>query len=219
MTVLAPAGAPVAPGVLYARGLTGRSPGLVIRHADGRTVPVPLDGWLGAASGADLHVLDRAVGPVLDVGCGPGRHVAALGRRAVTALGIDVSPEAVRATRARGGAAAVACVFSSVPAAGRWRTALLLDGNVGIGGDPVALLRRCGELVARDGTVLVEVDAPGSGTRRAVVRLEDGPLVSRWFAWSSVAADDVAGIAADAGLRLTALHHEEDRWFADLARA
>jgi hypothetical protein len=35
---------------------------------------------------------------------------------------------------------------------------LLMDGNIGIGGDPADLLRRCAELVRPDGLVLVEVD-------------------------------------------------------------
>ncbi len=38
-------------------------------------------------------------------------------------------------------------IFDHVPGAGRWRTALLLDGNIGIGGDPVALLERLGDLL------------------------------------------------------------------------
>jgi hypothetical protein len=33
-----------------------------------------------------------------------------------------------------------------------------MDGNIGIGGDPADLLRRCAELVRPDGLVLVEVD-------------------------------------------------------------
>ena len=47
----------------------------------------------------------------------------------------------------RGGAALRRDVFAPLPGEGRWYTALLADGNVGIGGDPVALLqpapRRC----------------------------------------------------------------------------
>jgi len=46
---------------------------------------------------------------------------------------------------------------------GRWAHVLLADGNVGIGGDVVALLRRCAELVRPGGTVVVEVERPGAG--------------------------------------------------------
>ena len=42
----------------------------------------------------------------------------------------------------RGVAALLRDVFDPVPGEGRWETALLADGNIGIGGDPVALLER-----------------------------------------------------------------------------
>ena len=63
-------------------------------------------------------------------------------------------------------------MFGDVPCAGRWRTALLLDGNVGIGGAPVALLRRTRELLAPGGAALVELDPPGAPTVRTRVRIE-----------------------------------------------
>ena len=57
------------------------------------------------------------------------------------ALGIDVTPAArAAAARRRRRRVLRRCVFDRVPGEGRWRTALLLDGNIGIGGDPVALL-------------------------------------------------------------------------------
>jgi len=40
-------------------------------------------------------------------------------------------------------------VFDALPAEGRWHTALLADGNVGIGGDPIRLLSRLRGLIAR----------------------------------------------------------------------
>ncbi|HEY3143875.1 MAG TPA: class I SAM-dependent methyltransferase, partial [Acidimicrobiales bacterium] len=43
-----------------------------------------------------------AAGPVLDVGCGPGRLVHALLARGRAALGIDLSPSAVAEAKARG---------------------------------------------------------------------------------------------------------------------
>ncbi|MDQ6797207.1 MAG: class I SAM-dependent methyltransferase, partial [Actinomycetota bacterium] len=58
--------------------------------------------WLGPADSEDERLLDRAVGPVLDIGCGPGRHLLALARRGVEATGIDVTPAAVRVARSRG---------------------------------------------------------------------------------------------------------------------
>ena len=57
-------------------------------------------------------------------------------------------------------------VFQPVPGEGGWDTVLLADGNIGIGGDPVALLTRCRELLAPAGRVLVELDPPGHGAAR-----------------------------------------------------
>ena len=41
-----------------------------------------------------------------------------------------------------GGPALVRSVFETLPGEGRWDTVLLMDGNIGIGGDPAALLGR-----------------------------------------------------------------------------
>ena len=87
-------------------------------------------------------MLAHCVGPTLDVGCGPGRMSAHLAGRGRCVLGIDVVREAVDQTRARGVSALLRDVFAPLPGEGRWDTALLADGNIGIGGDPVALLRR-----------------------------------------------------------------------------
>ena len=64
-------------------------------------------------------------------------------------------------------------VFGPLPGEGRWDTALLADGNIGIGGDPVALLARVRELLAPEGRVVVDLAAPG---RRGPT---GGPCVSR----------------------------------------
>ncbi len=94
---------------------------------------------------------------------------------------------------------------------------LLLDGNLGIGGDPVALLRRCRALVRSTGCVVAEVESPGIGWRNCRARLERGPDTSAWFAWSVVGADAIAGLAADAGLGMrTIADAGDDRWFAHL---
>ena len=70
--------------------------GFRVRLDSGPTVRLPLDRYLGPADSGDLRLLDEVAGPVLDVGCGPGRHLHALARRGVFALGVDLSPVAVR---------------------------------------------------------------------------------------------------------------------------
>lgn len=200
---------------LYADALEGDG-SLVARDVRGRTQRLPVERWLAPASPADERVLDRTEGPVLDVGCGPGRHVHALVRRGVLALGVDVSPSAVRLARARGAVAVEGSIFDRVPGAGLWRSALLLDGNVGIGGEPAALLSRVGALLAPGGCALVELGTPGGGLRTTRVRLERGEAVGNWFAWATVAADAVEGPARDAGFHVDATWCDDGRWFARL---
>ena len=184
----------------------------------GRRVPLEpdLERWCGEADAVDLALLARADGPVLDVGCGPGRLLAELARRGQSALGVDVAAAAVRLTTSAGGAAVRRSVFDRLPGEGRWGTVLLADGNVGIGGDPVVLLRRCRALARPGGRVLVELEAPGTGCSTVRTRLERCGEVTPWFDWAHVGVDAVAGPAALAGLRVEESWSAGERWFASL---
>jgi SAM-dependent methyltransferase len=207
--------ATVAAADLY--GATLRCGGaLLLRDAAGGVRPLPLDAWLDAAGAVDERVLARARGPVLDVGCGPGRHVHALARCGVLAVGVDVSPVAVALARRRGATVLEASIFDRLPGAGRWRSALLLDGNIGIGGLPAALLERVAALLRPGGEAIVETDPPGSPTRTTRVRIESDGAVSDWFAWARVAADAIAPIARQAGLEAVETFEDEARWFVRL---
>ena len=90
----------------------------VLRTVDGRTLEMDVRRWMAPADQVDESLLDRAIGPVLDVGCGPGRHVSSLLGRGVEAMGIDTSPTAVRLARRRGAPVAHQSVFDAVPDAG-----------------------------------------------------------------------------------------------------
>ena len=188
---------------LYGRGLQRAEEQLLLRDDRGSLRPLALGRWLGVATPADEDVLARAVEPVLDIGCGPGRHVLALARRGRLAVGIDISPVAVRVARARGARVVEGCVFARVPGAGSWGSALLLDGNIGIGGRPARLLRHVAALLAPGGHVLVELEPPGRGSAGRRARIEAPGAVSEWFAWCSVDAGAIGAVASDAGLRLT----------------
>jgi SAM-dependent methyltransferase len=196
----------------------GPPPRARVRSADGTLEPLPLDRWVAAADAADAEVLELAEPSVLDLGCGPGRHLAALRASGKVALGVDLSPVAVRLARRRGASAIPGDVFGDVPLAGRWRTALLMDGNVGIGGAPEALLRRTRELLAPRGAALVELDPPGAPTLRTRVRIEAPGVVSEWFRWARVGVDGIEPLAARAGLAVEDLRCPGGRWLARLRR-
>ena len=212
------AGTPVAAVELYGRTLEPGAHGTTVRSSDGRTWSLPAARYLGPLTAADEDVLARASAPVLDVGCGPGRHVLALARRGSLAVGVDVSPVAVRIARERGALVRQASVFDHIPGAGTWGSALLLDGNIGIGGRPSALLARLARLLRRGGVVLAELDGcevPSGSTR---IRLEAGDAVSDWFRWAHVGIDAIATHASAAGLEVRETWEVDGRWFACLAR-
>jgi len=206
-------------GRLLASAAAGRGGEGAYRVADGGVRRLPIGRWLAPVDAADRALLRAAVPPVLDIGCGPGRHLAALAAAGHEGLGLDLSPVAVRIARARGAEAILRSVFADVPRAGTWRTALLLDGNIGIGGAPEALLRRTRELLAPGGAALVELDPPGAPTTRTRIRIEAGGDVSEWFRWARVGVDGIEPLAARAGLAAVDVLCVAGRWLARLRGA
>ena len=211
-------------GVLRGEALAG--PGVrsqtEIEHADGSITPLWADGWRRLRPG-DASIIDRCSGPTLDVGSGPGRLTVALAERGVPTLGIDVAPHAVRIARSAGSLTLLRDVFARVPGAGRWTFVLLADGSIGIGGDPAALLHRVAELLATRGQALVEVQPPGRELRRERIRVRHsrghGHHTGDWFPWAHVGADQLAGIAGEAGLSSVETWSSGGRWFAALAKS
>jgi SAM-dependent methyltransferase len=179
---------------------------------------LPVEAWDGTADAADRDLLAHCAGPTIDVGCGPGRMTEQLASTGVEVLGIDVVGEAVRRTRARGGSALRRDVFGPLPGEGRWGTALLADGNIGIGGDPVRMLRRLRELLAPDGRVVLDLADAGSGVRRFLVTLECGGRRGDPFPWATVGPEALPGLAAEAGFAVLRVEHEHGRWFGVLGR-
>jgi len=184
---------------------------------DGRVLDLPSHRWFAAASRAEQRALDHAAGPTLDIGCGPGRHLVALAERKVFALGIDISEVFLDVARSRGVNVLERSVFGRVPGARRWRTALLFDGNIGIGGDPVALLSRVVELLRDDGRIIVEIERHDPEHEVVTVRAETDGQVGPWFRWTSVGLARLTSIAAAVGLEVIEAWDSDDRRFAVLA--
>ncbi|MER5884141.1 methyltransferase domain-containing protein [Streptomyces sp. NPDC001941] len=196
---------------------SGRGP-LFLRRGDGWLLPLEVERWCARADDADTTVLTRCAGAVLDVGCGPGRLVAALAERGRPVLGIDVSRAAVERTHGLGGQALCRSVFDTLPREGAWGTVLLIDGNIGIGGDPAALLRRAGELAAPDGTVIAEA-APHDVDERVEVRVEDGSGARGGaFPWARVGTRALTRYAATAGWAVAERWRAGERRFVQLRR-
>ncbi|MEU6863339.1 methyltransferase domain-containing protein [Streptomyces sp. NPDC046876] len=202
----------------YADALrVGRGP-LYLRRHDGWLLPLDVERWCAEPDAADDTVLARCTGPVLDIGCGPGRMVAALARLGRPALGVDVTPEAVARTVRTGGSALCRSVFDPLPAEGGWGTVLLIDGNIGIGGDPAALLRRAAELTASGGSLLVEA-AAADVDERVEVHVEDGNGGrGASFRWARLGSRALCSVARDAGWTPYGTWQAAGRHFVHLTR-
>jgi SAM-dependent methyltransferase len=220
---------PVETGAVFDAALAGRRQRLV--RGDGVVLPLAVQRWHDDADADDDWLLARCAGATLDLGCGPGRLVVALADRGVPALGVDVSIQAVQRCLERGAAVLHRDAFERLPGEGRWQHVVLADGNIGIGGDPVSLLRRCRALLADGGSILLEL-TPGAGLWCGTAYLEstdadepvDGLTVLEaldagpWFPWAVLGPHAVDEVAAEAGLTIGA-RAEGDRCFVELAPA
>ncbi|MEV7729611.1 methyltransferase domain-containing protein [Streptomyces sp. NPDC087917] len=183
----------------YAEALDAQGSDLSLRDGEGWCLPLDVPRWTGPTDVGDESVLARCEGRVLDIGCGAGRLVGALARRGLEVLGIDVCTTAVISTVCRGGPARSGSVFDPLPGEGSWGTALLIDGNIGIGGDPGRLLSRVRDLVRDRGLLIVEV-SPGEVDERRRVRLYAGQqAASPVFSWATVGASALERRARDCG--------------------
>jgi SAM-dependent methyltransferase len=206
---------------VYEDALLGAPEGAGALHAvgeDGSRRTLPLGRWMGTPDAAEETVLGRADGPVLDIGCGVGRHVVALLGRGIRAVGVEISSVAAAIARERGAEVIEASAFEH-PTTSDWRTILLLDGNIGIGGDASRLLRRCGALLAPRGSVLVELEPPATAPRAQRVRLEGARAASDWIPWHFVDFEEIDRLAAGAGFAVAERWQADGRWFAQLRPA
>lgn len=202
-------------------GALRRSGNLDLITADGFVVPLAIQRYLADADEVDQTVLDLCVPPVLDVGCGPGRIVHALSLAGMPALGVDIADAAVALTQQRGAPALIRSVFERVPGEGRWPTVLVLDGNVGIGGDVAGLLKRITALIAPGGSVIVEASTGDPDTDQVLdVRFRtDVEVMGPQFPWSVVGSSALAGYGERAGLRVADYWSAGGRMFLRFARA
>jgi SAM-dependent methyltransferase len=201
---------------VYGESMLGADRRARLRFDDGTAAELPLHRYLGPADAIERRLLREIRGPVLDVGCGPGRLLHALAARGVFALGVDLSPVAVALATGAGGRAIVGSIFDELPGAGSWRSALLLDGNIGIGGAPERLLARIGALLCADGELLAELESPLVRTACTRARIECGRRASGWFRWARVSVGDIDAIAGAGGFTVAERWSEGGRWFARL---
>ena len=183
------------------------------------SVALRLHTWDRPVDDGDLAVLRHCTGPTIDLGCGPGRMAAHLAGQGRAALGVDAFHGAVTRALERGATALRRDVFGPLPGEGRWGTALLADGNIGIGGDPTALLRRVAGVLGPDGRAVVDLGPPGTGVSTGWVHVEAHGKTGPAMPWAWVGSDAIDDVASGSGFRVGCRHDGEERWFAVLERA
>jgi SAM-dependent methyltransferase len=192
-----------------------------LRHdREPKSVELDLARWSADADRIDYQLLASVRGPVLDVGCGPARMVRAARDLGMDALGIDVSLAAVEIARAGGVEVLHASIFDPLPSEGAWQTVLLVDENIGIGGDATALLARCRELISVDGEIVVELHPDFNRDRTYTGRLVDAQgAVSATFPWAELGLKGLLKRSARVGLRPRQSWSAGGRNFCRLAKS
>jgi SAM-dependent methyltransferase len=183
----------------------GRQAPAWLRVAPGRRLTHDLTAYFAPVTAHERALLDLVEGPVLDVGCGPARHARLLQARGLRAIGLDRSLLALGLARSLGLRhwLHADARFGPLPAV---RTALLLDGNIGLAGTPdaaVELLHRLATACGPGGQLLVGGRAPRhKWLRPLVVRDEYRDLVGPWGQWLQASLPAVIDLAHPAGWRL-----------------
>lgn len=204
----------------YASALRRSDSNVLYLRATGRTAATTMDvsRWHAHADEADLTLLSRVTGPVLDIGCGPGRMVRAAMQLGLHAVGLDVSAAAIELAGSLGGAYVKGSVFDRVPGEGIWQTTLLVDGNIGIGGDIPALLDRCRQLLAPGGEIVVELDSDPARIDTYMGLVVDAHgRQSAAFPWAEIGLHRLVALIPDVGLELAQSWVSGGRSFCRLA--
>jgi SAM-dependent methyltransferase len=115
----------------------------------------------------ERQALRYARGRVLDIGCGAGRHALVLQERGLDVLATDISPLAVRVSRARGVRRARVVAMARIPMSwGPFDTILMLGNNFGMMENRVrakARLRRLYRMTTDHGRILAGSRDPYAG--------------------------------------------------------
>jgi SAM-dependent methyltransferase len=193
------------------QSLTGpAAPAVTLQSEDGLVLRLEVDRYAGRADAVDRALLEHCAGPTLDIGCGPGRLAAELAGRGVPALGVDVTPVALLLARASGATVLGRSVFDRLPAEGRWPHALLIDGNIGISGDPAALLHRVRTLLLPSGATLIVETTPEETDERHLLRphradtgAHTHPYAGPPIPWARIGPNALRALAEPLGYRTT----------------
>ncbi|QHQ35914.1 class I SAM-dependent methyltransferase [Algicella marina] len=201
---------------------------LMIHRDDGFCEPLPPAAFFADAPlPHEADILGSPTGPVLDIGCGAGRHLLWLRERGIAATGLDVSSGALETCRLRGCRdvlRADVLAPGALHGLGPFATILLFGQNIGLGVTPRgvgALLRTLAPLLTPEGRIVfTSVDtrlrkqiahvtyrqanvAAGRPPGHNRFRLEYDGTFGPWFDWLYLGPEKAAKLAATCGFQAT----------------
>lgn len=140
-------------------------------------------------------------GPVLDLGAGAGRASLYLQSRGHAVTALENSPGAAEVCRRRGVEDVRVGDLNDPPTDRRWRTVLLLCGNLGLGGSwerNRALLTRLADLSAPD-ALLIGDSVNYTGRAEIGLRIHYKNLVTEWWRQCNVSFAEVPSLVEGTG--------------------
>lgn len=189
-------------------------------HLADRPAPPPLlleegDGRIGAAMAPfeffttwdqwtwwEREILADLDGPVLDLGCGAGRHALHLQQSGLAVTALDISPGAVAVSRRRGLTDVRHHDLRDPPGEKRWTTVLLMCGNLGVAGgweQTRQLFRDLAAVCAPGARIIGDTVDPSPSPPDTPLRLHYGDVVSPWWTQRNVPFAEVPALAAGTG--------------------
>lgn len=213
-------------GMAFLAHLTGGDGRHVVERDDGMVEPVGVSTYFGPPEEwpeQERAFLRRAVGAVLDVGAGAGRHSLALQDDGAVVTALDPSPGAAEVCRLRGLRDVFCGTIHDLPDHLRFETFLLLGNNLGLAAGPSEAPTFLGRLraLASPGARIYgscidpyETEDPlhlayhernrsvGRSGGQVTIRVRYRNIATDWFDLWWMTAAELAAVGEQAGWRL-----------------
>jgi SAM-dependent methyltransferase len=177
----------------------------------------------------EAKALSHAVGRILDIGCGAGRVMAYLQALGHDVVGIDIDAKLVELCRKRGLTRVSVSSYEQLTDVGTFETLLLMDRNIGMGGNTEGLLKLfelCHDLCCPQGLLIfdsVEVPPeyanPTPGVSEKRLRYKYGASEGPEFGWIHINDMNAKRILADAGWTARQVYREGGEYSVVASRA
>jgi len=217
--------------------LEGRPAHELIERSDGYLdVSAGGDTYFAAPTAQQARIAEHAVGRVLDVGCGAGRHALYLQERGREVVGIDVSPLAIEVCRRRGVRHARVMSVEEVDGSlGRFDSVVMLGNNLALLGSAARakrILKRLHRAVVPGGRLIGETLDPyqsgdpdhaayhaenrskGRMGGQVRMRVRYKKYRSPWFDYLFLSRDELEAVLVGTGWRLAEVIAESGPCYA-----